>query len=43
MELEKQKELLNDVTGDCGCYELGDYCFDREGEPTHVSNEECNQ
>ena len=35
-------EKLYDVTADCGCYELGDVCYDRVGDPTHASSEECN-
>lgn len=41
MEREKQEELLNDVKGECGCYVLGDYCYDKEGNPTHAVGEEC--
>lgn len=40
--MEKAQELLNDVTADCECYQQGDCCFDRYGNPTHAINEECN-
>lgn len=40
---DKEQELLDDVTAGCGCYRLGDVCYDREGNPTHEANEECNQ
>ena len=43
MEQDKQREFLQDVTGECGCYELGDVCYDRQGEYTHEANEECTQ
>lgn len=36
------EEKLIDVTNECGCYELGDWCYDREGEVTHLPSEECN-
>lgn len=42
MEQDKQQELLNDMKGECGCYQLGDLCYDREGNPTHEVGEECN-
>ena len=41
--MEKEIELLQDLENKCGCYELGDYCYDREGNPTHSNLEECNQ
>ena len=40
---DKQIELLNDLKASCGCYELGDACFDRTGEYTHELSEECYQ
>jgi hypothetical protein len=36
-------EKLLDVKNNCGCYELGDTCYDKEGNPTHGTNEECNE
>lgn len=39
---DKERELLNDVSAGCGCYELGDACYDRDGDFTHDSDEECN-
>lgn len=43
MDSEKAREYQLDVTAACGCYELGDYCYDRKGNPTHASNEECTE
>lgn len=42
MDKEKQREYLQDITGDCGCYVMGDWCYDKNGVPTHASDEECN-
>lgn len=41
MEQDKQSELLSDVKAACGCYELGTACYDRQGNYTHESREEC--
>ena len=43
MENDKIQELLNDAKGACGCYEQGDYCYNRQGNPTHSIKEECNE
>jgi len=42
MDADKVDEMRHDLTISCGCIELGDYCYDRLGNPTHASNEECN-
>jgi hypothetical protein len=34
---------LQDLKEECGCYELGDFCYDRQGNPTHARGEECNE
>jgi len=39
----KDETKLIDIKNECGCYELGEWCYDREGNPTHLSEEECNQ
>ena len=39
---DKELELLNDVKEGCGCYFVGDWCYDREGNRTHHINQECN-
>ena len=39
--LKEMEEYLMDVTKDCGCYELGDMCYDGDGNFTHNSDEEC--
>ena len=42
MEQDKQHELLQDAKVECGCYEVGDGCFDTFGNFTHLASEECN-
>lgn len=42
-EMKDQQEYLNDIKNNCGCYQLGDECYDREGDFTHSSNEECTE
>ena len=42
MDYENIAEKLNDVSAGCGCYELGDWCYDHDGEPTHEAGQECN-
>lgn len=43
MEQDKQQELLNDLkSGQCSCYELGNACYDKQGDYTHEASEECN-
>lgn len=37
----KNIELLQDAKGNCGCYELGNYYYDNDGDPTHAINEKC--
>ena len=32
---------LYDFKAECGCYEVGDCCYDRDGDLTHMANEEC--
>ena len=39
---DKQMEYVADCGAECGCYELGDFCYDREGNPTHETGGECN-
>lgn len=39
----KAEELLSDLREPCGCYVLGDWCYDRDGNITHGVDEECNQ
>lgn len=34
---------LQDITNECGCYELGEMCYDKQGNPTHLTNEECDE
>ena len=41
-DADKAQEILADFGAECGCYEVGSWCYDREGEPTHLANEECN-
>lgn len=41
--MDELYEKLYDVTAECGCYEHEEYCYDREGNPTHPSDEECNE
>jgi hypothetical protein len=36
-------EYLLDLKAPCGCYEMGDWCYDKDGNPTHLADEECNQ
>jgi len=43
MDNDKAQEYISDALNDCGCYEVGDFCYDREGNPTHPSGEKCNQ
>ena len=38
----KEIELINDMKAECGCYEFGESCFDRDGNYTHQVKEECN-
>ena len=35
-------ELLNDAKTDCGCYKIGNWCYDKMGDKMHLVNEECN-
>ena len=43
MEQDKQQELLQDAKAECGCrYEIGEWCYDKFGEITHLAGEECN-
>ncbi len=39
---DKDIELLNDQKAECGCYEVGEQCYDKQGEPTHLTSEDCN-
>lgn len=34
-------DKVYDYLAECGCYELGDMLYDREGDFTHMLNEEC--
>jgi len=40
---DKNYEYLIDASSECGCIERGDWCFDKDGDPTHASDEDCNE
>lgn len=40
---DKEQELLLDNKDGCGCYIVGDWCYDKEGNTTHSANEECHE
>ena len=35
------EEKLLDAKSECGCYGLGECCYDRFGSVTHIVGEEC--
>ena len=43
MNKDKQEELFNDAKAECGCYKIGDWCYDKWGDTTHSAKEECNE
>lgn len=36
-------DTLQDLKNTCGCYELGSFCYDKTGEPTHAVGEQCEE
>lgn len=41
-DYDKAYEAMSDHRVECGCYEMGDMCYDGQGEFTHATSEECN-
>ena len=36
------REKSDEFKVECGCYGLGDFMYDKDGDKTHLANEECN-
>ena len=42
-QTDKDWELINDLKEICGCYALGESCYDKVGDFTHTKGEECTE